>query len=297
MRIANLAGRLAIITSSGAVDVEQASNARFGADPQGIYAQWDEFTQWAAHTDFADRERPYSLRDLGAPAPKPGQIFAVGFNYQSHATELGAIVADGLPPVFTKFASSVAGPFGSVALPEGRVDWEVELVAVIGWRAWQVDEAHAWRHVAGLTVGQDLSERVTQLRGATPQFSLGKSYPGFAPMGPWLVTPEDFDDPDDLRLTCELNSHLVQDARTSQMITPVPALVSRLSKVVPLWPGDVIYTGTPAGVGMARRPPRFLNVGDELVSHIDGIGGMRHEMMASVPEMADGTTYSQTTSP
>ena len=170
-------------------------------------------------------------------------------------------------------------------------------MAVIGRRAWQVDQAHGWRHIAGLTVGQDLSERDTQLRGATPQFSLGKSYPGFTPMGPWLVTPDDFDDPDDLHLTCTLNSELVQDARTSHMITPVPALIAGLSQVVPLSPGDVIYTGTPAGVGMGRRPPRFLNVGDELISHIDGIGDMRHVMIADATEIADSTTYSQITSP
>jgi 2-keto-4-pentenoate hydratase/2-oxohepta-3-ene-1,7-dioic acid hydratase in catechol pathway len=280
MKIANLAGRLNIVTDSRAVDVEHASDFKFDADPQAIYDRFEEFTDWAAQTDLTGYERAYSPHRLRAPAPRPSQIFAVGFNYRSHAQELGTTVDDGrLPPVFTKFASAITGPFGSVALPEGSVDWEVELVAVIGRRAWHVDKVHAWRHIAGLTVGQDLSERQTQLRGSTPQFSLGKSYPGFAPMGPWVVTPDEFDDPDDLRLTCTLNADIVQDARTSQMITPVPALVARLSRVVALSPGDVIYTGTPAGVGMGRQPARFLTAGDELVSHIDGIGAMHHTMI------------------
>jgi 2,4-diketo-3-deoxy-L-fuconate hydrolase len=297
MKIANLAGRLTIVTDSGAVDVEQASNARFDTEPQAIYERWDEFTEWAAHSNLANCERAYSQYDLQAPAPRPSQIFAVGFNYRSHAQEFGTTAADGLPPVFTKFASSIRGPFGSVALPEGSVDWEVELVAVIGRRAWQVDEEHAWHHVAGLTVGQDLSERETQLRGSTPQFSLGKSYPGFAPMGPWLVTPDEFDDPDDLRLTCAINTHIVQDARTSQMITPVPVILAQLSRVVPLAPGDVIFTGTPAGVGMGHQPARFLNPGDELVSHIDGIGDMHHNMIAARSKPLPHNQHAAITSP
>ncbi|OBK43149.1 fumarylacetoacetate hydrolase family protein [Mycobacterium sp. 1081908.1] len=281
MKVANLAGRLTIVTDSGAIDVEQASGGGFDADPQAIYVRWDEFTQWAAQTDLAGGGRAYSPLDLGAPAPRPSQIFAVGFNYRSHAQEFGTTVAHGPPPVFTKFASSITGPFGSVALPEGSVDWEIELVAVIGRRGWQVDEVHAWRHIAGLAVGQDLSERETQLRGSTPQFSLGKSYPAFAPMGPWIVTLDEIDDPDDLRLTCTLNGDIVQDARTSQMIAPLPALVAQLSCVVPLLPGDVIYTGTPAGVGMGRQSPRFLRPGDELASRIEGIGDMQHTMIAA----------------
>jgi 2-keto-4-pentenoate hydratase/2-oxohepta-3-ene-1,7-dioic acid hydratase in catechol pathway len=280
MKIANLAGRLVVVTDGGALDVEQASRGKFDADPQAIFERWDEFTQWVAHADLTGHRRACRPLDLRAPTPRPSQIFAVGFNYRPHARELGTTVADGLPAVFTKFASSITGPFGSVALPDGSVDWEVELVAVIGKRAWQVDERHAWRHVAGLTVGQDLSERETQLRGSTPQFSLGKSFPGFAPMGPWLVTPDEFDDPDDIRITCALNAEVVQNARTSEMVAPVPVLVAQLSRVVALSPGDVIYTGTPAGVGMGRQPARFLNVGDELVSHIDGIGDMHHTMIA-----------------
>jgi 2-keto-4-pentenoate hydratase/2-oxohepta-3-ene-1,7-dioic acid hydratase in catechol pathway len=279
MKVANLAGRLTIVTDDGAIDVAKASSGLFAPDPQAIYGRWGEFLEWVgSRTIPTEQARPYSRLDLQAPAPSPRQLFAMGFNYRAHATEFGTAVGDELPPVFTKFPSSIAGPYDTVRLPEGSVDWEVELVVVIGRRAWQVPETQAWQHVAGVTVGQDLSERVTQMRGKTPQFSLGKSFPGFAPMGPWLVTPDDLDNPDDLHLRCTLNGETVQNGSTSHMIAPVPTLIAKLSAVVPLLPGDVLYTGTPSGVGMGRVPQRFLSPGDELVSHIEGIGHMRHTM-------------------
>lgn len=186
-----------------------------------------------------------------------------------------------LPPVFTKFVTAISGPVTEVKLPEGgNTDWEVELVAVIGRRAEGVSEADAWSHVAGLAVGQDISERISQLAGPAPQFSLGKSHPGFAPIGPWLVTPDEFDDPDDLELCCSINGEEMQKGRTRELIFSVPALIARLSATLPLLPGDVLFTGTPAGVGMGRDPKRFLAAGDELVSSIEGIGELRQTFLA-----------------
>jgi 2-keto-4-pentenoate hydratase/2-oxohepta-3-ene-1,7-dioic acid hydratase in catechol pathway len=285
MKVANLAGRLVIITGDGgtAIDVEVASAGEFGPDPQAIYHHWDQFAHWVTRADLTESGQSYDPFDLRAPAPTPRQIFAVGFNYRSHANEFGTPIGDGLPPLFTKFPSSVTGPYGSITLPPGSVDWEVELVAIIGAPARQIDEAQAWRHVAGLTVGQDISERETQMRGSQPQFSLGKSYPGFAPSGPWLVTPDEFNDPNDLHISCSLNGVTVQDASTSRMITPVAALIAGLSHIVTLLPGDLIYTGTPGGVGMARSPAQFLRPGDKLVSHIEGIGDMHHTLVAAEP--------------
>jgi len=147
-------------------------------------------------------------------------------------------------------------------LPPGQVDWEVELVAVIGRHGHRVSREQAWDYVAGLSVGQDISERVLQLSGAPAQFSLGKSYPGFAPIGPVVVTPDELLDKDDLELGCSINGEQVQKGRTSEMVFSVPELVSRLSAVTPLLPGDVIFTGTPAGVGLGRSPQRFLAAGD-----------------------------------
>ncbi|GAA3309858.1 hypothetical protein GCM10020295_75530 [Streptomyces cinereospinus] len=219
--------------------------------------------------------------DLGSPAPAPRQTLAVGLNYRDHASESGFAAPEGLPPVFTKFVTSISGPVTEVRLPEGgNTDWEVELVAVIGRRAEGVSEADAWGHVAGLAVGQDISERVSQLAGPAPQFSLGKSFPGFSPVGPWLVTPDEFDDPDDLELRCAVNGEEVQKGRTRDLIFSVPALVSKLSAVLPLLPGDVVFTGTPAGVGLGRSPQRFLSAGDELVSTVEGIGELRQTFVA-----------------
>jgi 2-keto-4-pentenoate hydratase/2-oxohepta-3-ene-1,7-dioic acid hydratase in catechol pathway len=183
--------------------------------------------------------------------------------------------------VFTKFASCLTGPYTEVALPPGgHTDWEVELVAVIGTRAWQVAEADSWSHVAGLTVGQDISERILQLGSKPPQFSMGKSFPGFGPTGPWLVTLDEFANPDDLELGCSINGEDVQKSRTSNLIAGVPKVIATLSETVPLLPGDVIFTGTPAGVGMARDPQRWLAPGDELVTYIEGIGEMRQTCVA-----------------
>ncbi|MEU2289098.1 fumarylacetoacetate hydrolase family protein [Streptomyces sp. NPDC013178] len=281
MRTANLSGRLVIITDDEtAVDVEQASDGLFGPDPQGVYERWADFRAWAAGSDLPDG-RPFAAADLGSPAPAPRQVLAVGLNYRAHADESGFAVPDSLPPVFTKYVSSITGPVTQVRLPDGgHTDWEVELVAVIGEHAYQVEEHDAWPYVAGLTVGQDISERITQLTGPAPQFGLGKSYPGFTPMGPYLVTPDALADSDDLELGCTINGEEVQKGRTRDLIFSVPALVSRISAILPLRPGDVIFTGTPAGVGLGRTPQRWLTDGDVLVSHVEGIGELRQTFRA-----------------
>lgn len=280
MRIANLSGRLALIVDGHAVDVEKASGGRFTADPQAVYARWEEFRQWAAQARLPEGTA-FDPAELGAPTPAPFQVVAAGLNYRDHAAESGFALPETMPPVFTKFATSVTGPVSEVTLPPGgHTDWEVELVVVIGTRAHRIRAESAWDHVAGLTVGQDLSERITQLEGPSPQFSLSKSFPGFAPMGPFLVTPDEFDDPDDLGLRCTVNGEEVQKSRTGDLIFPVPELLARLSSVIPLLPGDVVFTGTPAGVGLGRNPQRWLAPGDVLVSTIEGIGELRQRFTA-----------------
>jgi 2-keto-4-pentenoate hydratase/2-oxohepta-3-ene-1,7-dioic acid hydratase in catechol pathway len=279
MRIANAAGRLTLRRDGVDTDVERASDGLFAADPQAVFERWDEFRAWA---ELADADAAPSVTNadaLGAPAPRPRQVFAIGLNYRQHAAESGHAVPE-QPPVFTKYPCSLTGPSGDIALPDGQVDWEVELVVVIGRRAHQVAAEDGWSYVAGLTVGQDISERVRQLAGPVPQFSLAKSFPGFGPVGPELVTPDEFADPDDLELGCLVNGEVVQKGRTSDLIFPVPDLIARLSAVVTLLPGDVVFTGTPAGVGLGRTPQRFLAPGDKLTSYIEGIGVMRHRFVA-----------------
>ncbi|WP_308012441.1 fumarylacetoacetate hydrolase family protein [Arthrobacter sp. M4] len=134
--------------------------------------------------------------------------------------------------------------------------------------------------MAGLSVGQDLSERAMQSSGPAPQYSLAKSFPGFGPVGPLLVTPDEFEDPNSIELGCTINGEEVQKGNTSHMVFPVPEIIARLSKITPLLPGDVVFTGTPPGVGVGRKPQRFLAPGDELVTYVRGIGEMRHLMKA-----------------
>lgn len=283
MRLGNLDGRAVLISAdTHAADIAALSGGRFGPDLPPLYEQWDEFREWAHHvrSDVA-RQNMFEIDRtlLGPPSPAPRQILAVGLNYSEHALETG-MESTGLPPVFTKFASSLAGPDTDVVLPAGgRTDWEVELVVVVGKRASRIDESAAWSTVAGVTVGQDLSERFSQLAGAVPQFSLGKSFAGFAPTGPWLVTTDKLTDADDLELGCELNGTVVQKARTSQMTVSIPRLLAALSQTVTLLPGDLVFTGTPAGVGMGRTPQEFLKPGDRLRTWIEGVGELHQQFV------------------
>lgn len=265
-----------------AVDVESATDGRFGPTVQSVYERWAEFVAWrkGAEPGLVGGLEVLVAGDLGPPSPEPRQVFAIGLNYQDHADEANVAYPE-VPPTFTKWVGSFAGPEQRLPLPADTVDWEAELVVVIGERAEGVPSEGAWSHVAGLTVGQDYSERTLQLTGPAPQFSLGKSYPGFAPQGPWLTTVDELDDPDDLAIECRINDEIVQKSTTRRLIFSVPQIISHLSSVVPLLPGDVIFTGTPAGVGGARKPPCFLVDGDVVETSIAGLGTIRQTCVSS----------------
>ena len=275
MHVGNLSGRLTLFTADGAVDVATASDGRFVPDPQAVYDVWDEFNTWAVTADVSGGSA-FDPADLGAPTPAPGQVFAIGLNYRAHAAESKLDVPEDFPPVFTKFRSALSGPVTTVALPPGgHTDWEIELVVVIGRKATNVSVDDAWSYVAGLTAGQDLSERVRQLSGPAPQFSLGKSFPGFAPLGPWVVTVDEFADRDDIGLSCAIDGETVQNGRTRDLLFPISHLIAGLSAVTALEPGDIVFTGTPPGVGLGREPQRWLQAGEVLTSQIEGIGELR----------------------
>ncbi|WP_067458442.1 fumarylacetoacetate hydrolase family protein [Actinomadura macra] len=278
MRTANLRGRLVLVDGEMAVDVAEASGGRFPADPQAVFSEWDAFRGWAATQD-ATTGTPFAVEDLGPPVPRPAQVFAIGINYTEHAREAG-YPPDSAPVTFTKFPSCLAGPVSDVELPSDTVDWEVEAVVAVARETRRVRRENAWDHVAGITLGQDLSERTSQLAGSKPQFSLAKSFPGFGPTGPWLVTPDEFDDPADLAISCSLSGETMQSARTSAMIYDVPELLVRLSRVCRLFPGDLIFTGTPPGVGNARTPKRFVRPGEVLVSELEGVGRIIQRFVA-----------------
>lgn len=278
MRFANLAGRAVLLVDGGALDIAKASRGRLPGDPMLALGRWDELRAWSASADVFGA-RAYDPVDLEAPVPRPGQVFAMALNYRPHVMEAG-YTDPAAPLVFTKFPTCITGPRTTIGLPEGHVDWEVELVAVIGRPAFRVPSALAGDVLAGLMVGQDLSERLLQSKGHPAQFSLGKSYPGFGPTGPAIVTPDELRDTDDLAISCHLNGRQVQAARTSEMIFSVSEQIEYVTSVCPVNPGDLIFTGTPGGVGNRRDPPMFLAAGDELVSSIEGLGELRNRFVS-----------------
>jgi 2,4-diketo-3-deoxy-L-fuconate hydrolase len=281
MRFVNVNGRAGIDTGDGYFDVEEASGGALPADPGALLRDWSRFQD--AAVDLRGPLRELETEQLQAPSPEPRQVFAIGLNYRGHVGE--AEVEEPIAPTtFTKFPTCLTGPVGDVVLTGDTVDWEVELVVVVGKLARGIDAGTAWDHVAGVTAGQDITDRQQQRLPPVPQFSLSKSHPGFGPIGPALVTPDELGDPDDLGLGCTLNGETVQLGRTRDLIFSVPELISRLSHNVTLLPGDLIFTGTPDGVGMARTPPAFLRAGDILESFVEGVGTLRHRFVAD-PEL------------
>ena len=274
MRFATVDGRSALLLDGGAVDLDHASGGALPAEPMDALARWDDVRAWAAAATGLE-PKPVADDELGPPVTAPRQVFAIGLNYKDHAAESG-IDPPEHPATFTKFPSCISAPNAPVELESGAVDWEAELVVVIGKPAHRVAAADAWDHVAGFTIGQDLTDRVVQWLPPVPQFSLGKSFPGFGPIGPAIVTVDELGDPDDLAIECRLNGEVVQASRTSQLVFPVAELIVRLSAILPLGTGDLIFTGTPAGVGAVRQPPRFLRDGDVVETTIEGLGTIRN---------------------
>lgn len=273
MRLGNIDGRAVLVTGERAIDIEKHSDGRFGPEPVALLREWDAVRGWASQLDAADGER-FDPARLGPPVPRPPQVFGIGMNYRDHAIEAGLGIPDE-PVVFTKFPSCVTGPYAEVVLPGAAVDWEVELVVAIGPGGHAIPAAGAWEHVAGFMVGQDLSEREVQLRGPAPQFSMGKSFPGFAPTGPVLVSTDELANPEALDISCSLDGETMQHSNIRELIFPVPELLARLSSTVTLLPGDLVFTGTPAGIGNTRSPQRFLRTGQTLTSTIAGLGELQ----------------------
>lgn len=209
--------------------------------------------------------------NLKAPITNPKQIFAVGFNYKDHLNELKT-QAPQVPNIFTKFVSSLTGPNPTVHIPSPQTDWETELVIVIGKGGRNIIATEALNHVAGYMIGQDLSDRQLQFANADPQFSLAKSYENFSPIGPWLTTPDEITDLGKLNIITKVNGVEKQHSQLENLIFDPSALVSYLSSITELYSGDLIFTGTPGGVGASRNPQEFLKPGDTLTSQIDQLG-------------------------
>lgn len=274
LRLANLKGRAQFIVgdidSPRAIDVATASNNSLSADPMQCFAHWDTLKKLAITLDSSSGI-PVAIADLSCPVPQPRQMFAVGLNYRKHAAEMGSPLPP-LPLVFAKFQSSLNSPTGNIEIQSDTVDYESELVIIVGKGGRNIAESNAWDHVAGLCAGQDVSDRGLQYMGTPPQFSLGKSRVGFSPIGPWVTDMSNNDKRDNLQLGCTVNGEQRQDTKTSDMIFGIAHIVAYMSTIVELFPGDVIYTGSPFGVGHGRKPQVYLKPGDVVETTLEDVG-------------------------
>ncbi len=279
MRLANLSGRATIVVDGRAIDVATASAGALSSDPMVLsdLANHDALRNLAASVVAADWPE-LDEAQLGAPVPRPPKGYGVGLNYKQHAIESGRDMPTE-PHLFAKTENCVCGPFDEIVIPQGltEIDYETELVIVFGRTCKQATRENAWSFLAGVTCGQDISDRGEQFRPPLKQFTIAKSYDTFGPTGPYLVTADELADPDALELKGTVSGEVMQEANTNDLIFDVPALVVWLSRYITFQPGDVVWTGTPGGVGEARG--RFLRAGDVVETEIAGIGRMRNPVV------------------
>ena len=268
-RLANVDRRAVLVDGDHFHDLEAVSEGELGPDPMAALSASRVLTEITS--GLADRRPTGALAEvtLGPPVPRPRNSYGIGLNYKSHAVEATMEIPE-VPMVFTKFPSCVAGPTDDIRLRSDRCDYEGELVAVIGPGGADIEPANAWDHVVGLTVGQDISDRLAQFMTEPPQFNLGKSFDTFGPIGPMIVSPDCFPDPDNLTIRTLVNREERQADRTSNMIFSVAQLVAFLSRITTLTTGDIIFTGTPEGIGATQG--LFLSDGDLVTTTIEGIG-------------------------
>lgn len=284
MLIGTVNDRAFLLSTTGGqlrgLDIKEGSGGRFSSQTAELFSEWEALREWAKSANFdATSARTLDFDELQAPVATPRQVFAIGMNYKDHAAEVNLDLPS-TPAVFTKYVSSLTGALETVELPSEAVDWEVELVAVVGIGGRDIPKDTALDHVAGYMVGQDLSDRALQFAGGgTPQFSVAKSYKGFAPTGPWITSSDEVADPGNLSMTCSRGDEVLQEGSTSNLVFDLPHLIHHLSSVVELYPGDLIFTGTPDGVGFGRSPRQYLVPGDELVSSIEGLGEIRQRFV------------------
>jgi len=232
---------------------------------------------------FEITETRIAVSKLLPPVPAPN-VLALGLNYRSHADEINITYPD-MPVLFLKATNSLLGSGSPILLPKAgpdHVDYEAELAVVIGKEAKNVSPEDAWDVIMGYTCGNDISARDWQFEKQKGQWARGKSFDTFCPLGPWLVTKDEIPDPGNLRIRALLNGVVMQDATTAAMIFDVPAIVSNLSRSMTLYPGTVILTGTPEGVGYTRKPPVFLKEGDMVVVSIEEIGDLVNPVVREV---------------
>lgn len=286
MRFANVQGRSTLVIAGPdgvdrALDIETASGGTLGSDPS-VYVDLANHPALALLAASADVAAAAVLdpATLGAPVPRPPKGLGVGLNYRTHALESGRELPTE-PHLFGKTDNCVCGPYDDVIAPAGRheIDYEAEVVIAFGRTCKGATEADAWSYLAGVTCGQDISDRGEQFRPPIKQFTIAKSYDTFGPTGPYLVTADELTDPNALELTGVVSGEVMQQANTSDLIFSIPALVVWLSRFMTFGPGDLVWTGTPGGVGEARNPQRFLHDGDVIETTVSGVGTMRNRVV------------------
>lgn len=280
-----------LLTADGPKVVGASLDGRWvdlcAVDPQlpatlkGILAHPEGLMAAASALAHGLSKGPFVTGTLTAPLPDPSKVLCIGLNYRDHALESGSPIPSE-PVVFSKFSQAVIGPEAAIILPRvaHQVDYEAELVVVIGKSGKNIRRESAWQYVAGYTVGNDVSARDWQKGRPGGQWLLGKTPDTFAPTGPWLVTTDEIPDPHALRIQLRLNGQTMQNSSTRELIFGIDQLISHISQLVTLQPGDLIFTGTPPGVGAARTPPVFLKAGDVIEVEIEGVGLLRNPVVA-----------------
>lgn len=288
-RLANIEGRAALVSGDAYYDLEDISNGNFSGDPMQALERLSELSALGAQLDNFEPSGQIADVELGPPVPNPKNCYAVGLNYRNHAEESNMDIPP-VPMVFTKHTSCISGPTANIEMRSDYVDYEAELVAVIGKPGKDIARDDAWQHVAGLCVGQDISDRPMQFSAAPPQFNLGKSFDTFGPIGPVLTSLDSLDDYHSMEIQCDVSGELRQKDNVDDLIFDIPFIISYLSEIVTLNTGDVIFTGTPAGVGVIDG--KYLRDGEILTTSIAGLGTLRnrcvrvadHSRAAIVPD-------------
>jgi|TARA_B110001450_G_scaffold33871_1_gene29218 2,4-diketo-3-deoxy-L-fuconate hydrolase len=272
-RLANIDGRAALVSGENYYDLEKISQGNFSQDPMRALEALSELSALGAQLDNFEPSGQLADVELGPPVPNPKNCYAVGLNYRNHAEESNMAMPP-VPMVFTKHTSCISGPTADIEMRSDYVDYEAELVAVIGKPGKDIAKETAWQHVAGLCVGQDISDRPMQFSAAPPQFNLGKSFDTFGPIGPVLTSLESLQDYHSMEIQCNVSGELRQKDNVNDLIFDIPYLIAYLSEIVTLKTGDIIFTGTPAGVGVIDG--KYLRDGDMLTTSIEGLGTLRN---------------------
>lgn len=266
-------------------EVLEANVGSAGGDLRSVFAGGRDELERIQEASTGGRRWALAELELDAPAPGPSKVLCVGQNYPEHAAEVGAAVPSE-PIFFAKLPSTVVGPTDTILLPAAaprRVDYEAELALVIGRRGRDIGVEQALDYVLGYLVANDVTARDWQVKKPGGQWMLGKSFDTFLPLGPYLVTADEVPDPSSLRVTCGLGGEIVQDDTSDHMLFGIPELIAYVSRVATLEPGDLLLTGTPAGTGSSRTPPRWLGEGDVLETSVSGLGSLRNPVRATYP--------------